>query len=381
MAERSISLSRKILYYVILIVALLAIFELLTRAFYYQRLQLHPIAAVQLIKDVRDRFQNRQTAVTAARRIQNDQYIVRPGFSKAENDELARNVTEANLAVYVPWVEFAFRDIRSRYVNVTGHVRKSIPDLSDSLAKKPFRIFFLGGSTTYGFNVADEETIPSSFVRAYRQKYPGGRPIQVINLSMPSYYSYQELIQLADRIFRDDKPDMVIMLDGLNDCYQASTSYDREPIYTPGIGGQIHPGAGSNWSRLMNAFHMPSGMNDDSACRMIYQIYIRNIGHAHELTSAYSIPLYCFWQPVPYYNYPNRKKDPICTQDTLERFEKIYPMVKKSSGGDIPYLFYLGDMLQEEKGLPFIDKIHYSPRFCQTIAEKMLDKVVFKDDK
>ena len=376
MPASPISTSKKILYYSITIAVLLLIFELLSRAYYYQRLSPHPIAAVRLVKDLRDGLRKRLSTDTSTRRLQNSQYRVRPDWSRSENDEIVRDIADANEAVYEPWVEFTFRDIRSRYVNVTGHVRKSIPEFSDSAATRPFKIFFLGGSTTYGFNVADAETIPSFFIRAYQQNYPGGRPIQAVNLAMPSYYSYQELILLADRIFRDDKPDMVIMLDGLNDVFQANASYLRAPVYTPGIGGQIRPVAGDNRLRLPNFFDMPAGISEDSACRIIYEQYIGNIRHARELAAAYSIPLYCFWQPVPYYNYTNRLNDPNCTHTPLQRFEKIYPLVKKSAG-DIPWLFFLGDMLQEEKGLPFIDQIHYSPYFNRAIAKKMLEQIRF----
>ena len=34
-------------------------------------------------------------------------------------------------------------------------------------------------------------------------------------------------------------------------------------------------------------------------------------------------------------------------------------------------------MLQDEKGLPFIDQIHYSPGFNQAVAEKMLTRIDF----
>ena len=376
MPASRISTSRKILYYSITITVLLLIFELLSRAYYYQRLSPQPVAAVRLVKDLRNGLKKRLATDTSTRRLQNSQYRVRPDWPRSENDEIVRDIADANEAVYEPWVEFTFRDIRSRYVNVTGHVRKSIPEFSDSAATRPFKIFFLGGSTAYGFNVADAETIPSFFIRAYQQNYPGGRPIQAVNLAMPSYYSYQELILLADRIFRDDKPDMVIMLDGLNDVFQANAAYLRAPVYTPGIGGQIHPVAGDNRLRLPNFFDMPAGISEDSACRVIYEQYIGNIRHARDLAATYSIPLYCFWQPVPYYNYTNRLNDPNCTHTPLPRFEKIYPMVKNGAR-DIPYLFFLGDMLQEEKGLPFIDQIHYSPYFNRMIAQKMLDRIRF----
>ncbi len=225
MPVNSPPLPKRILFYSITILILLLIIELFSRAYYYQQLSGHKIAAIQVLKDIRNQIGKRLAAGKSSNRIHKDNYLVRPEFSPAENDEVARESEEANMAVYEPWVGFAFRDFAGKYVNVAGHVRKSIPEGSDSLAKQPFRIFFLGGSTTYGFHVTDAETIPSAFARAYRQKFPGGRPIQVVNLAMPGYYSYQELILLADRLFRDDRPDMVVMLDGLNDCYQASTSY------------------------------------------------------------------------------------------------------------------------------------------------------------
>jgi hypothetical protein len=380
MPANSISRSRRILYYSLTIFLVLLVVELCTRAYYYQQLSPHPVAAIQLIKDVRKQVMLHLSADTLTKRLQNNHYLVRPGVSKAENDEINRENAQANRAVYEPWVEFAFMDFRSKYVNVHDHIRRSVPDRSDSLAKDPFRIYFFGGSTTYGYNVTDAETISSAFVRAYRQKYPGGRAIQVVNLGMPFYFSYQELIQLTDKLFRDEKPDMVIMLDGLNDCLQANAAFNRAPVFAPGIRDLISPGSADAGSQQADYYELPPGMSTDSACTMVYRRYIDNIRHARDITASSHIPLYCFWQPVPYYNYPNRLNDPICTHSIPERFGKIYPLVK-SAAGEIPYLFFLGDMLQDEKGLPFIDQIHYSPRFNQAIAEKMLSQIVFEGNK
>jgi len=342
--KNSISRSRRILYYSVTFFLVLLLTELCARAYYYQQLSSHPVAAIQLIRDVRKQVMLHLSADTLTKRLQNNHYLVRPGISKAENDEINRENVQANRAVYEPWVEFAFMDVRSKYVNVQDHIRRSVPDRSDTLTGEspvaalppmsalppvtafpplsplsnlpPFRIFFLGGSTTYGYNVTDGETIPSSFVRAYRQKYPAGRAIQVINLGMPFYFSYQELIQLTDKLFRDEKPDMVIMLDGLNDCLQANAAFTRAPVFAPGIRDLISPGAadaGSQrdaGSQQADYYELPQGMSADSACTMVYRRYIDNIRHAREITAFNHIPLYCFWQPVPYYNYPNRLNDP-----------------------------------------------------------------------
>src|ERR1700755_3088596 len=149
MPERSPPLTRRILYYSIIAVLLLLIIELFSRAYYYHQLGLHPLAMVQIVKGARDRLQDHLVSDSSVQRVQNGQNPIRPGFSKAEIDEIVRDMDDANRAVYQPWVEFGFRDIRSRYVNVSDHVRRSVPDLSVSLSKQPFRIFFLGGSTTY----------------------------------------------------------------------------------------------------------------------------------------------------------------------------------------------------------------------------------------
>jgi hypothetical protein len=332
---------------------------------------------VQLIKDLREKVRHYRIDDSLTRVARHNQALVRPQLSREENNEIERECRAANQAVFEPWVEFAFTDFRSKYVNVTDHRRLSAPDRTDSGATNPFRVYFLGGSTIYGFDVTDAETIPSAFVRVYRQRYPLGRPIRVFNLGMPFYYSYQELIQLADRLFRDEHPDMIIMLDGLNDCFEPSAGIVRAPIFTPRTHDRVTPGDIDDPSnRIKDLYRLPEGMSLDSVSGLVVNRYLANIRHAHDIARTYQIPIYCFWQPMPFYNYPNRDNDPICSHAKQERFEKICPRIRDSAVA-IPYLHFLGDMLQNEKGLPFVDQIHYSPLFNQTIAEKMLSEIVF----
>lgn len=369
------AMSKKILYYGIMIVLVLVLFELISRAYYYQVLTRHPIAFVQLMKDMRQEARSLAAKDTAKERLEKAQEMLRPGMPPAECDEISKEQAEANMAIFQPWVEFTFRDFHGKYVNVSDHIRRSVPDRSDPAGGDPVKIVFLGGSTMYGFNLADDETIPSCFVRAYRQTHPNGRPIRVINLGMPFYHSYQELIQLADLLFRNERPDMVIMLDGLNDCLSVKDTYERIPAFAMGKNDTYRPGSPGDQEDQLRAFAvLPPGMSLDSASRITCTRYLDNIRHAYDLTAQYHIPLYCFWQPVPFYNYPNRDKDPFCTHARNERFERIYPLVK-AGGAGLPYFFFLGDMLQDETGLPFIDQIHYSPRFSQSVAEKMLSLI------
>ena len=378
MAKATISRSRKMVYSAITIVLLLVIAELCCRAYYYQTLSsLHPSGLYQLAKDLKHQITHHRDEASLIPHLQHNQALVRPQLSREVNNEIEAECRAANKAVFEPWVEFAFTDVRSHYVNVIDHRRVSIPDRSDPNAKDPLCIYFIGGSTTYGYNVTDEETIPSAFVRAYRQRYPGGRPIRVVNLGMPFYYSYQELILLSDRLFRDEHPDMVVMLDGVNDCFEATASMIRSPVLTPRMRDRITPGDVDNASnQLTNLYTFPAGMSLDSGCTLVVNRYLANIRHAHDLGGLYHIPVYCFWQPMPYYNYPNRLHDPICAQGDQPRFGIICPRVRDSAV-TIPYLHFLGDMLHDEKGLPFVDQLHYSPYFNGVMAEKMLDFIRF----
>ena len=366
------SFAKRLLFYGITVVMVLLLFELFSRAYYYHYLSRHPVAFIQVLKDVKNKARAIAATDTLEQRDEKVRELLRPGFPKAESIEINREQGEANRAVYKPWVEFAFRDFAGKYINVTDHIRKSLPDRSDSLAKDAFTIWFLGGSTMYGFNVTDAETIPAAFVRAYRLTHPGGRPIRVFNLGMPFYYSYQELIMLTDRLFRGQKPDMIVMLDGLNECISANNSVKRVPAFAIGKGDSYRPGAKEDAEKQLEDFpEMPPDMSVDSASKIVSGQYLENIRHAHDLAGLYHIPVYCFWQPVPYYNYPNRFNDPFCSHAQSPRFERIYALVR-DNGAVLPWFFFLGDMLKNEKGLPFIDQIHYSPQFSSAVAEKML---------
>ena len=80
---------------------------------------------------------------------------------------------------------------------------------------------------------------------------------------------------------------------------------------------------------------------------------------------------------MPFYNYPNRANDPVCAKFERPAFNYIYPRIK-SATASYDYLFYLGDLLQDEKGLPFVDKTHYSVEMNKRIVEEMMRNIEFQ---
>ena len=339
---------RNLLYSIVTLLIILIMVELCARAFYYRKPASSTLASAELLRSVKRLI----VKPTKNRPNNSNHYLIRPQVSKEINDSIAAETARTNYSIYQPWSEFRFGDVNGKYVNVNNQVRKSVPDTGRSL------VWFLGGSTMFGFNVTDEETIPSAFARMSGMK--------VVNYGTPYYYSYHELMFLTDKLYRGERPEVVIMLDGLNDCYAPYASINRHPFNTPMMQELMNPELYEYPSRF-SYYQFPDSTKIKEGCDEIFKKYLENIAVIKKLSTAYGFKLYCFWQPVPFYNYPNRSADPICAKRDLIQFELIYPKVKETR---LDYLFYLGDKLQDAK-LAFIDSTHYSPSMNGAIARKM----------
>jgi hypothetical protein len=101
---------------------------------------------------------------------------------------------------------------KNQFVNVTPELgRKTI---SPENCKK--NIFFYGGSTTFGYNVTDNQTIPSYLGKILlREK----QEICIKNFGRGSYFSTQENILFKKHILNKKvkNGDIIIFLDGINE--------------------------------------------------------------------------------------------------------------------------------------------------------------------
>ncbi|HEC24178.1 MAG TPA: SGNH/GDSL hydrolase family protein [Chloroflexi bacterium] len=91
------------------------------------------------------------------------------------------------------------------------------------------RLIMVGGSAVAGAGVHDDESIPA-YLEALLQEEMGC-PAEVINAGTPGYTSTQELVLFQFRLLPLD-PDIVIVFDGRNDVYFA-TSPRWDPLYSP----------------------------------------------------------------------------------------------------------------------------------------------------
>jgi lysophospholipase L1-like esterase len=78
-----------------------------------------------------------------------------------------------------------------------------------------FRIFTLGGSTTFGAGLTPQEAYPAQLELVLHEDY-GYTHVEVVNAGVSAYASADSLANLAYHVL-DDEPDMIIIYDNIND--------------------------------------------------------------------------------------------------------------------------------------------------------------------
>jgi len=89
------------------------------------------------------------------------------------------------------------------------------PEFTKNKPDDTFRIFTMGGSTTYGTGVLDNQTYPA-YLQSYYDESNLGINIEVINAGWPEFWSFDETNLIKERLLAFD-PDLFIVYDGWND--------------------------------------------------------------------------------------------------------------------------------------------------------------------
>lgn len=360
---------------IILIAFIVFLIEGIASVILYQQKGQSKLASIEIVKTMKAMFTRKQFPVNIEPHI-----LTRPDSSKEVNTKIADEAMKSNRFVEDSWVEFRNMDFNGEYMHMAGPNRVTQPDAYyNPSSKDTLDIYFFGGSTMFGFNVLDYETIPSQFVQLYKEKFPAGKSIRVHNYGTPTYYSYQELMLFSNLIYNGHKPDIVVFLDGINDFWFATGAYYRQSYFSYVFRQVFEKGLKTNGKfQLVDTadamFMNPKNIPLDQYNEKLVSNYFENIENIRLMCNLSGAKPFFFSQPSPFYNYPNQLKDPVCFKDTNTRFNYIYPLVKKHGAEHKDFVF-LGDMLHDETGYPFIDGLHYSPGFIRKVAARILDEM------
>ena len=91
-----------------------------------------------------------------------------------------------------------------------------------------YRIFMVGGSTTFGMGTLnDESTIPGQLNDIFKNEFPNNKKINVINAGIVAARSIDERY-LVEKVLVNYEPDMIFVLDGYNDAFNIAMKDHQE---------------------------------------------------------------------------------------------------------------------------------------------------------
>ena len=127
-----------------------------------------------------------------------------------------------------------YPDQHYEYVNINSFGFRG-PEISMEKPADTFRIFVVGGSTTFGSAAtSDDNTVPGYLQKKF-DMIDLGLNVEVINAGTVGAYSKTEAPFVKDVLF-DFDPDLIIVFDGWNDVWISYTSHIDER----GVEGQLY---------------------------------------------------------------------------------------------------------------------------------------------
>ncbi|TWI83508.1 lysophospholipase L1-like esterase [Lacibacter cauensis] len=376
--EQKPSRLKRLLYYILLCLFCMFLVEAFLSIAFHYKYGNNKLAIVDFFISAKSRVVNSKLNGQESEVQFRNQQLIRNGKADELSKEIVQEMAAANAFEFDPWLQFRNIDVTSKHVNTTGFIRKSIPSF---VAKgiDTFRVWFFGGSTMWGFNVTDDETIPAKFAQLYSQAAKYKKSLEVSNYGVRSYYSFQEMKLLQDRLLYEQTPDLVIFLDGLNDVVFYPAPLHREPFYSGFLReyfkGNFPFARGKNVTDSIERYYIK---DQNRSAKEKANILLNNYSLTTETVSrtakAYAFNTLFVWQPVPYYNYSNQLKDPFCDKDSFPVYAFLNPAIE-TNFKKMNNSLYLANMLDGSVRFPFIDRVHYSPEMNTAIADSILQKI------
>jgi hypothetical protein len=299
---------------------------------------------------------------------------------------------------YAPWVGYEMTTYQSPMLNVdldngTGLPRRRTLETTHTHDSHAVEIWCFGGSTMFGVDVGDRDTLPANLERILNQRAHARWPdvhFHVTNFGRPGYYSSQEAALLQAALRAHDPPAGVVFLDGVNDVFYLATDLDV-PMYTDRVHdavqqAQVHPSGlhQYTWVPLVRlAFEVrhqilpPVVSANDKTVLVpdrVYRVYGRNVDMIRGVTAGLGMQCYMFWQPVSFYrhNLDTTPSVPQMVYDNAATYRAIYGRIEQ----DNPRVCSLSG-LGESYGPHqiYLDFCHYTPGFTTWLAGQMADRM------
>lgn len=250
-------------------------------------------------------------------------------------------------------------------------------------------VFVFGGSTTFGYGLADGQTIPAQLAERLSEG-ACGEATAVYNFGRSNYFSSQERALFERLALAGHLPDMAIFVDGLNEFGYP----DGEPKFTRTLERRMSEGDGRIVYRALttmplsqlvlrlvqNRAPVPPEMASEEAVEIADRVLAR-WRRNRRLTAAAAAELdvatLFVWQPVPVYRYDLGQHPFYAGEGPLladqAAIVRGYARMEKGraglGGGPAASRFlWLGDLQRGRDEPLYVDRVHYTAAFARQIA-------------
>jgi hypothetical protein len=282
--------------------------------------------------------------------------------------------------VFEQWTGFRERARVGKFVNVSEFGTRSTGKPGGGFASLNGSLWMFGGSTTFGYGVADNETIPA-FLQDFTSR-------DVVNFGRGYYYSAQENMLLKHLLAAGLVPSKVVFLDGINercnidvyqpqmgelfDTAQVATNWSTSSIFRPvkylaykillRLGGTFHHRAPYD-ADMMRLSCMNFGVE-----RKLPEILRANLVERQLLCRQYNIECLTFVQPfasIHGIHLDEKALAPVSRDSLKSHYEELKGIFAETGAISIV------DALAEKKTHAFIDNVHYSASANKLIAKSI----------
>lgn len=307
------------------------------------------------------------------------------GLTLGELDKLKAETWSCGY-IYEPWTGFREKPRRGQYVNVLPDGYRQTPGIPQNPKQL---VVLLGGSTMFGYNVTDEQTI-AAFLQKMVAADPDIPPTEIRNYGRAHYYSEQEFILLL-QILKNGKdiPRVVVFLDGYN---------ERPPVYTQEL-AEIFQTIQENEeekllmklllkrSPMMPVLHkvLPmffrsepvwSPKDYEATEEQIaerYQLYLTVQENTRAICRQYHIMPFFFLQPIA--GFHNQFTSHLREVDIVANKYKGMLMERMATLASEGKIVDLSGTLSGYAGPAFVDFCHYTPEVNRMIAGEIFRRI------
>jgi hypothetical protein len=303
---------------------------------------------------------------------------VYPGRTTEEVKALLDEIWSRSVE-YQPFYEFKERAYRGRFVNVSEEGFRRVRDQGPwPPSPDDLNVFVFGGSTTFGYGIADDETLASFLQEELKRRRR--RPVRVYNFGCAYHYSSQERARFQQLLIEGFVPHLAVFVDGLNDFH----AREEWPTYTRDLHQYMEdviaqrrglPPRLISLDRLAAARRQSGRLLEVTAAdepladRLIAR-YLDNKKMIEAVAAAYGVRPVFVWQPISVYGFDwKRHHNPDSRPQLLPRMGTERMAARLATHPLGPEFIWAADIQAQVPDPLYVDGIHYAPNLCRAVAQ------------